>query len=158
MPRSSEYTSPCNHIGRDRSKEYRDDGNRDRADPGRRLSGRSTAAHAVGAVTDLGQLLSASVEPSDTTLHVAGIQAIIDGYCAHRMVSQIERDLLPDALCFHILVTLAGAFEQRSRPDYQPTQRFWGATYAEWARHERRATRIVDIAQARLDALLAADV
>ena len=111
------------------------------------------AAGQGAAVTDLGQLLSASVEPSDTTLHVAGIQAIIDGYCAHRRVSSIERDLLPDALRFRILVTLAGAFEQRSSPDYQPTQRFWGATYAEWERHERRATRIARIAQARLDAL-----
>jgi Ser/Thr protein kinase RdoA (MazF antagonist) len=111
------------------------------------------AAGRGAAVTDLGQLLSASVEPSDTILHVAGIQAIIDGYCAYRKVSSIERDLLPDALRFRILVTLAGAFEQRSRPDYQPSQRFWGATYAEWERHERRAMRIARIAQARLDAL-----
>jgi Ser/Thr protein kinase RdoA (MazF antagonist) len=111
------------------------------------------AAGRGAAVTDLGQLLSSSVEPSDDALHRAGIQAIIDGYCAHRRVSQIERDLLPDALRFRILVTLAGAFEQRSRPDYQPMQRFWGATYAEWGRHERRATRIAHIAQARLDAL-----
>ena len=51
-------------------------------------------------MTDLGQLLSASVEPADTTLHVTGIQAIIDGYCAHRRVSPIERALLPDALRF----------------------------------------------------------
>jgi Ser/Thr protein kinase RdoA (MazF antagonist) len=114
------------------------------------------AAGRGAAVTDLGQLLNASVEPSDTTLHMTGIQAIIDGYWAHRMVSPIERDLLADALRFRILVTLAGAFEQRSRPDYQPTQRFWGATYAEWERHERRATRIATIAQARLDALLVA--
>jgi hypothetical protein len=35
--------------------------------------------------------------------------------------------------------------------------RFWGATYAEWERHERRATRIAAIAQVRLDTLLAAD-
>lgn len=111
------------------------------------------AAGRGAAVTDLGQLLSASVERSDDALHVATIQASIDGYCAHRRVSPIERELLPDALRFRILVTLAGAFEQRSRPDYQPTQRFWGATYAEWERHERRAARIAAIAQARLDAL-----
>jgi thiamine kinase-like enzyme len=37
------------------------------------------AAGRGAAVTDLGQLLSASVEPPDTTLQVAGIQAIIDG-------------------------------------------------------------------------------
>jgi Ser/Thr protein kinase RdoA (MazF antagonist) len=114
------------------------------------------AAGRGAAVTDLGQLLSASVEPSEDTLNVTGIHAIIDGYCAHRRVSPIERDLLPDALRFRILVTLAGAFEQRSSPGYQPSQRFWGATYAEWERHERRATRIAAIAQARLDALLAA--
>jgi hypothetical protein len=101
------------------------------------------AAGRGAAVTDLGQLLSASVESSDTTLQVAGIQAIIDGYCAHRRVSQIERDLLPDAMRFRILVTLAGAFEQRSSPDYLPTQRFWGATYAEWERQSaaQRALR-----------------
>jgi len=109
-------------------------------------------------VTDLGKLLSAKVEPADDTLHRAGIQAIIDGYCAHRIVSQIERDLLSDALRFRILVTLAGAFEQRSSLDYQPTQRFWGATYAEWERHARRATRIAHIAQERLDAQSSADV
>jgi hypothetical protein len=69
------------------------------------------------------------------------------------MVSQIERDLLPDALRFRILVTLAGAFEHRNSPDYQPRQRFWGYTYAEWERHERQATRIARIAQTRVDAL-----
>jgi Ser/Thr protein kinase RdoA (MazF antagonist) len=116
------------------------------------------AAGRGAAVTDLGQLLSASVEPSEDRLNVAGIHAIIDGYCVHRRVSQIERDLLPDALGFRILVTLAGAFEQRSRPAYQPAQRFWGATYAEWERHERRATRIARIAQAHLDTSLAAGV
>ena len=89
---------------------------------------------------------------------MAGIHAIIDGYCAHRRVSQVERELLPDALRFRILVTLAGAFEQRSSPDYQPTHRFWGATYAEWERQERRATRIARIAQERLDSLSESDV
>ena len=116
------------------------------------------AAGRGAAVTDLGLLLSSSVEPSDTTFPIASIQAITDGYCTHRRVSQIERELLPDALRFRILVTLAGAFEQRSSPDYQPTQRFWGATYAEWKRQERRATRIARIAQERLDSLSASDV
>jgi Ser/Thr protein kinase RdoA (MazF antagonist) len=116
------------------------------------------AAGRGAAVTDLGLLLSSSVDPSDDTLNVPVIHAIIDGYCAHRVVSQIERDLLPDALRFRILVTLAGAFEQRSSPDYQPTQRFWGCTYEDWERHERHATRIARTAQERLDALSAAEV
>ena len=115
------------------------------------------AAGRGAAVTDLGLLLSSSLDPSDDTLNGAVIHSIIDGYCAHRRVSQIERDLLPDALRFRILVTLAGAFEQRSSPDYQPTQCFWGHTYAEWERHERRATQIARIAQARLEELATRD-
>jgi Ser/Thr protein kinase RdoA (MazF antagonist) len=116
------------------------------------------AAGRGAAVTDLGLLLNSSVDPSDDTLNVPVIHAIIDGYCAHRAITQIERDLLPDALRLRVLVTLAGAFEQRSSPDYQPTHRFWGYTYEEWERHERLATRIARTAQDRLDALSAAEV
>ena len=74
------------------------------------------------------------------------------------MVSQIERDLLADALRFRILVTLAGAFEQRSSPDYQPTQRFWGQTYAEWGSDMSDVQpRLRRIAQARLEELATRD-
>jgi Ser/Thr protein kinase RdoA (MazF antagonist) len=116
------------------------------------------AAGRGAAVTDLGLLLSSSVDPSDDTLNVAIIHAIIDGYCAHRAITQVERDLLPDALSLRVLVTLAGLFEQRSSPDYQPTRRFWGYTYDQWERHERLATRIARTAQDRLDALAAVEV
>ena len=115
------------------------------------------AAGRGAAVTDLGLLLSSSLDPSDDTLNGAVIHSIIDGYCAHRMVSQIERDLLADAVRFRILVTLAGAYEQRSSPDYQPTQQFWGSTYAAWEQQEQRATQIARIAQARLEELATRD-
>jgi Ser/Thr protein kinase RdoA (MazF antagonist) len=116
------------------------------------------AAGRGAAVTDLGLLLSSSVDPSVDRLNIHLIHSIVDGYCTHRAVSQMERELLPDALRFRILVTLACAFEQRSSPDYQPTQRFWGFTYDEWERHERRATRIARAALERMDARSAADV
>lgn len=116
------------------------------------------AAGRGAAVTDLGLLLSSSVDPLDHVLNEPVIQAIIDGYCAHRVLNRIERARLADAVRFRILVTLAGAYEQRSSPDYQPTHRFWGYTYDEWERHEQRAARIARIAQERLDTLSMADL
>ena len=114
------------------------------------------AAGRGAAVTDLGLLLSSSLDLADDTPNRAIIHAIIDGYAAHRRLSRIEQDLLADAICFRILVTLAGAYEQRCRPDYQPTQFFWGSTYAAWEQHEQQATRIARIAQERIQALVSA--
>jgi Ser/Thr protein kinase RdoA (MazF antagonist) len=114
------------------------------------------AAGRGAAVTDLGLLLSSSLDPANDTPNRAIIQAIIDGYAAHRALSRIEQNLLADAIRFRILVTLAGAYEQRCHPDYQPTQLFWGSTYAAWEQHEQQATRIARIAQERIQALVSA--
>jgi Ser/Thr protein kinase RdoA (MazF antagonist) len=109
------------------------------------------AAGQGAAVTDLGLLLSSCVDSLDDQLNRAAINAIIDGYCTCRTMSQIERDLLPDAIRFRILVTLAGAFEERMSPDYQPTQHFWGRTYGEWEQLEQQSLWIANIVQERLE-------
>ncbi len=102
------------------------------------------AAGRGAAVTDLGLLLSSCVQSFNDKLNRAVINAIIDGYCTYRTMSQVERDLLADAIRFRILVTLAGAFEERIRPDYQPTQRFWGRTYNEWEQLEQQSLWIAN--------------
>jgi Ser/Thr protein kinase RdoA (MazF antagonist) len=114
------------------------------------------AAGRGAAVTDLGLLLSSSLDPADDMPNRAIIHAIIDGYYAHRALSWIEQNLLADAIRFRILVTLAGAYEQRCSPNYQPMQLFWGSTYAAWEQHEQQATRIARIAQERILALASA--
>jgi thiamine kinase-like enzyme len=115
------------------------------------------AAGRGAAVTDLGLLLSSSLDPSDNTPNRAIIRSIIDGYCVHRTLSRIESELLADAMRFRILVTLAGAYEQRCSSNYQPAQRFWGSTYNEWEQQELRATQIARIAQERLEELATTD-
>ncbi|WP_289452031.1 hypothetical protein, partial [Klebsiella pneumoniae] len=47
---------------------------------------------------------------------------------------------------FRVLVTLAGAFERRCAPDYDPSERFWGATYDDWVRQAERADRLAQLA------------
>jgi Ser/Thr protein kinase RdoA (MazF antagonist) len=101
------------------------------------------------ALIDLAQLLSDAVGPSADELPTSALHAIIDGYSCTRQLTATERDLLPDAIRFRLLVTLAGAFARRCSPDYQPGERFWGATYAAWERHERRAGELARAVQDR---------
>lgn len=109
------------------------------------------AAGAGAAVADLGQLLSDCGDPRAADLNAAAIDAIMDGYHSVRPLTPIERDLLPDAISFRVLVTLACAFEERCSPSFQPDDRLWGAAYDEWQRHERRAAQIADRALRRAD-------
>lgn len=109
------------------------------------------AAGAGAAVADLGQLLSDCSDPRSPELNGTAIDAIMDGYHSVRPLTPIERDLLPDAISFRVLVTLACAFEERCSPSFQPDDRLWGATYAEWQRHERRAAQIAERALRRAD-------
>jgi Ser/Thr protein kinase RdoA (MazF antagonist) len=106
------------------------------------------AAGRGAAIIDLAQTLSSLAEPDDAEPHVDAVRALMEGYTRHRTLSTLEQRLLPDAIRFRVLVTLAGAFERRCAPDYDPSERFWGATYDDWARHADRAELLAALALA----------
>jgi Ser/Thr protein kinase RdoA (MazF antagonist) len=99
------------------------------------------AGHGL-AVTDLALLLSALAEPEEPELNGAALFAVTQGYVSKRQLSAPERALLPEAIRFRILVTLAGAFERPCSPDYDLAEQFWGVTYDDWSRQADCAERV----------------
>jgi Ser/Thr protein kinase RdoA (MazF antagonist) len=107
------------------------------------------AAGRGAAITDLAQALSSLAEPDEGEPHVDAIDALMQGYTRQRALGALEQRLLPDAIRFRVLVTLAGAFERRCAPDYEPSERFWGATYDDWMRQAERADWLAQLALVR---------
>lgn len=109
------------------------------------------AAGRGAAITDLAQALSSLDERDTAEPDVNAIHALMQGYTGQRALGALEKSLLPDAIRFRILVTLAGAFERRCAPDYAPSERFWGATYDDWVRRAERADRLAQLALAQVE-------
>jgi len=101
------------------------------------------------ALVDVGILLSNCFNKEKWRIEQAAVDAIVDGYCQHRLLNSAELDHLADAIRFFRLVLLAGYFPARISQTMRNDELIYGATYAQWQAQYEASAAIASLARER---------